>query len=72
MNALIVICTWQVAFLKSQAEVQKRSYWRHRLVHGWRLCAGRGTARTTLAADVINYGELQADPDDLKKIKAPT
>lgn len=60
-----------VAFLKSQSEVKKDRIG----AIGW--CMGGGYAldvalqEPTLAADVINYGELQADPDDLKKIKTP-
>lgn len=42
---------------------------------GW--CMGGGFSldlallEPTLAADVINYGELETDPDELKKIHAP-
>jgi len=60
-----------VAFLKSQPEVKKDRVG----AIGW--CMGGGYAldvamqEQTLAADVINYGELQADPADLKKIKSP-
>jgi len=60
-----------VEFLKSQAEVKKDRIG----AIGW--CMGGGYAldvalqEPSLAADVINYGELEADPGDLKKIKAP-
>ena len=60
-----------VAFLKSQSEVKKDRIG----AIGW--CMGGGYAldvalqEPSLAADVINYGELLADPADLKKIKAP-
>jgi len=60
-----------VEFLKSQAEVKKDRIG----AIGW--CMGGGYAldvalqEPSLAADVINYGQLEADPGDLKKIKAP-
>ena len=60
-----------VEFLKSQSDVKKDRIG----AIGW--CMGGGYAldvalqEPSLAADVINYGELQADPADLKKIKAP-
>lgn len=60
-----------VEFLRSQSEVKKDRIG----AIGW--CMGGGYAldvamqEPSLAADVINYGELLADPADLKKIKAP-
>ena len=60
-----------VEFLKSQAEVKKDRIG----AIGW--CMGGGYAldvalqEPSLAADVINYGQLEADPGDLKKLKAP-
>jgi carboxymethylenebutenolidase len=60
-----------VEFLKSQPDVKKDKIG----AIGW--CMGGGYAldvalqEPTLAADVINYGALADDPDDLKKIHAP-
>ncbi len=60
-----------VEFLKSQPDVKKDRIG----AIGW--CMGGGYAldvalqEPTLAADVINYGSLADDPDDLKKINAP-
>lgn len=60
-----------VEFLKSQPDVKKDRIG----AIGW--CMGGGYAldaaleEPTLAADVINYGALADDPDDLKKINAP-
>jgi carboxymethylenebutenolidase len=60
-----------VEFLKAQPEVKKDRVG----AIGW--CMGGGyaldvaVAEPGLAADVINYGHLADDPEDLKKIKAP-
>ena len=60
-----------VQFLKSQPDVKKDKIG----AIGW--CMGGGYAldvalqEPTLAADVVNYGALADDPDDLKKIHAP-
>jgi carboxymethylenebutenolidase len=59
-----------VAFLKSQPDIKKDKIG----AIGW--CMGGGYAldvalqEPTLAADVINYGSLEDDPEDLKKINA--
>jgi len=60
-----------VVFLKTQSDVKKDKIG----AIGW--CMGGGYAldvalqEPTLAADVINYGSLEDDPEDLKKINAP-
>jgi len=60
-----------VEFLKSQPDVKKDKIG----AIGW--CMGGGYAldvalqEPSLAADVINYGDLADDLDDLKKINAP-
>jgi carboxymethylenebutenolidase len=60
-----------VDFLKSQSDVKKDKIG----AIGW--CMGGDYAldvalqEPTLAADVVNYGALADDPDDLKKIHAP-
>ncbi len=59
------------SYLASQSNVKKNKIG----AIGW--CMGGGYAldvaleEPTLAADVINYGHLATDPDELKKINAP-
>jgi carboxymethylenebutenolidase len=58
-------------YLQSQSDVKKNKIG----AIGW--CMGGGYAldvalqEPTLAADVINYGHLATDPDELRKINAP-